>query len=75
MEGHDSAINSLSTVTINHPEGKQQTIVASASADSTVKIWNRPDSEGRYKYHPDVKCQISLISHKQWDKIYLRDWS
>ncbi|XP_031562089.1 elongator complex protein 2-like [Actinia tenebrosa] len=49
LEGHDSAVNSVASVTINHPDRSQQTIIASASADSTVKIWNRTDDQGEFQ--------------------------
>ncbi len=56
LKGHTGTVTVASGVYIPNKDGhlthKPRTLVASASVDSTVRIWNRPESEGRCFFRP-----------------------
>lgn len=55
--GHNGAIIALSAIVIGGDAADSRTLVATASADSTVKIWQREGPEGNFKCSDTINLE------------------
>ena len=53
LEGHQGAVNSVAGINISLSKKEEsRTVIASASADSTIKIWDRKGTGGTQLWTP-----------------------
>ena len=71
LSGHTSAVNAVAAIGVQDENKPERTVVVTASADSTVKIWNRNRKGGKlekcWTVHILVESQI-LCSLTQVDQ-------